>query len=281
MTLTTAEDISIVLSGGSNNLNPNNSIGGDPSSAPIVTSVNNLFDDVTPEEAEDGLEDYRCFYVFNDGPTKVYNVKIFIIEDSPGGGGIELGVQYSDELQRLTISGDPVVGGTMTLAYENKETSAIPFASDMSQWAQNIQLALNGILDEQGDPILTGVIVNPLSSNSQTRIFELLYTNLDSRKKHALLSVADNSLSPTQTITPLTVISGSPVNTVATNIGNDKIPPAAVNFFANTEDAPILIPKLSPEDGFPVWVKRTIPPNTAALANDNATLRIYAESLQG
>ena len=58
-------DIVYFMSGGSGNSNPNNSIGGDPSSSPISGLVNNLFDNISPEETTAGKTDYRCFYIFN------------------------------------------------------------------------------------------------------------------------------------------------------------------------------------------------------------------------
>ena len=71
--VTTSTDISIVLSGGSSNSNPNLSLGGSPSSTPITNnSINNLFDDISAAQLDAGRIDYRCFYKINIYSTILY-----------------------------------------------------------------------------------------------------------------------------------------------------------------------------------------------------------------
>ncbi|MEH6575794.1 MAG: hypothetical protein V7731_01835 [Amphritea sp.] len=40
----------------------------------------NLFDDISAQQARDGLEDYRCFYLKNDSIADTYTVKLFMTE---------------------------------------------------------------------------------------------------------------------------------------------------------------------------------------------------------
>jgi hypothetical protein len=63
----TTNDIKFRLSGGSNNTTPNNSLGGLMSKAATVVdnSANNLWDDVSGDEANSGDVEYRCFFVVN------------------------------------------------------------------------------------------------------------------------------------------------------------------------------------------------------------------------
>lgn len=119
MPFTSASDISIVLSGGTVNLDANASLGGDPSSTPISSGViNNLFADVSSDQSKAGLEDYRCVYIFNDGQTPIYNVRLWIGQILVGSSQVEIGIDALDETQRITISGVPVTGGSFTLSYK-------------------------------------------------------------------------------------------------------------------------------------------------------------------
>ena len=57
-----ASDLEFYLSGGGSNSNPNAALGGVISSSAITNaSDNNLFDDVTGDEADSGETHYRCF----------------------------------------------------------------------------------------------------------------------------------------------------------------------------------------------------------------------------
>ncbi len=70
-------DLSLVYSGSSTNNDPNLSLGGASSSFRVSSDViNNLFDDVQPEESLEGHEDYRCLYMFNDSEETAYNITI-------------------------------------------------------------------------------------------------------------------------------------------------------------------------------------------------------------
>lgn len=57
------------LSGGATNTDPNASLGGGRSTTAVATGLNNLFDDVTGDEAVSGIVEYRCVYFRNDDPN--------------------------------------------------------------------------------------------------------------------------------------------------------------------------------------------------------------------
>ena len=58
------------LSGGATNADPSLSIGGAKSSVPVSASkLNNVYDDVSGDEAAAGRVDYRLTYAQNDGDT--------------------------------------------------------------------------------------------------------------------------------------------------------------------------------------------------------------------
>ena len=135
---TTGTDISIVLSGGTGNLDPNLSLGGDPSATPVTdNSLNNLFDDVTPDEVDSGQEDYRCLYLFNDGSTDIFSGKLWIYDDFSGGSTLEMGVEERDEVQRITLVGIPTTG------YMELSFNSVSFQSNantnVGTWATTLQ----------------------------------------------------------------------------------------------------------------------------------------------
>ncbi len=277
MATTTGSDISVVLSGGADNLDPEQSIGGDPAVAQVVDNViNNLFSDVSSEDNLNGIEDYRCIYFFNDGETDIFEIKVFILEDFDGGATMEIGVEERDENQRLLITGSPT-GGSVTLSYAGIEVD-LDYNPDISVMALALQSALNGLVDEDSQSLLSGVVVTG-QPTGPTLIFDILFTGNDGSRNHDEMLIVANNLTPSVTVIMTTTLAGSPINTIAPEIGNSTIPPGGVGFFAASEVSPITLPKLKPTEGFPLWIKRVVAANTEAKANDGLTLRFVAESL--
>jgi hypothetical protein len=157
MTLTSS-DIIFVYSGGSNNLDPSKSIGGNPSINSINGTLNNLFSNINREDSEEGFTDYRCFYIFNNSETEaLFNASIFFDSQIPGVSSCELGVSKSTDIQILTLSSIPS-SGSFTLKYEDYTTGNINWNNNLSIFQKNIQDALNDL------DIFSGVIVEELSS---------------------------------------------------------------------------------------------------------------------
>lgn len=278
----TADDISIVFSGGTNNTNPNLSIGGAPSSTPITDNqLNNLFDDVLPAESEAGHEDYRCFYVFNDGDEAVYNFEIWIESQVDDGASIEIGIKNKDELQRITLSGSLPTSGSGTFSYEN-EDFVVPVFSDLAEAAQHFEDSLNALVDGDGVKLLeTTVVTTPSSLGSPTIIFDVLFTGNDGKKNHEQITLEeDNYLPEAVTWTTTTVQEGAPVNTVAPSVANDETPPDNVEFYVASEASPISVYRLLPEEGFPIWIKRVTTAGAVSKASDGATLKFRMETIE-
>lgn len=277
MALTTGTDISIVLSGGTNNLDPNLSLGGSPSAAPITdNALNNLFDDVLPAESTAGIEDYRCIYFFNDGETTIFNLNVFIDEDFEDGATMEIGVLDQDETQRIQITGTPT-GGNLVLSYEGVEFTSV-YNANLGEWSVSLQNTLNSLTDEEDEVLLRNVLVTGQNTGSSL-IFDILFTDQDGSKDHELIALVDNNLTPDLEVVISTLQEGSPVNTVAPEIASEIIPPGQVTFFASSEHDPVIVPKLRPGEGFPIWFHRTVDPGTIAVANDGFRLKFTAESL--
>jgi hypothetical protein len=278
MTLTTASDISLVLSGGATNIDPNLSLGGDPSAAPVASGIlNNLFADVAADQTADGYEDYRCVYLFNDGPTAVYAVELWVAANDPDGAIIELGIADQNEAQRVTISGAVLTGGSLTLSYQGAEFTTA-YDDDLSVWAAALEVAILDLTDGS-DPFFTDVTVLAQTAGSGTVIFDITFDGLDAKRNFDKFEVAANDLEPAVSVLVTAPRDGSPVNTVASSVNVETTPPGGVGFFVPTPASPILIPRLAPNDGFPLWVKRTTPAGVEAVEANGFVLGFRADSL--
>jgi hypothetical protein len=77
-------DIGFFLSGGTSNVNANNSLGSNISNTAIVSaSKNNVFPDTTATEAAGGITRYRCIYIKNINASKTMTFcKVWILQNS-------------------------------------------------------------------------------------------------------------------------------------------------------------------------------------------------------
>ena len=90
----TQSDIEFYLSGGSDNTDPNASLGGAISSTAVQdNTLNNVFDDVSGQESQDGDTEYRCIYVKNNHASDTwYNVVVWISQETPADDQIDIGL---------------------------------------------------------------------------------------------------------------------------------------------------------------------------------------------
>lgn len=109
-------DIKYRLSGGANNLIPDNSLGGDMSSTEVVDGdLNNLFDIVSGDESADGCTEYRCMYVLNTSAQTLYNAKVYVL------------TQTNSPTTEIEIGTDVVDVTTQTIADETTAPVGITF----------------------------------------------------------------------------------------------------------------------------------------------------------
>ena len=81
-----ASDINFYYSGGSNNLDPTKSIGGQASVNLIEGISNSIFSDVTDIAVTEDKIDYRCFYIFNTSELySLYETNIYVLSQSGSG----------------------------------------------------------------------------------------------------------------------------------------------------------------------------------------------------
>lgn len=270
----TAEDIKLVLSGGEYNSNPYDSLGGDPSLRVVWGTTNNLYDDVTSDQALDGYIDYRCIYAVNNNEdSSFYSSRIYVENQVDEGSDIEIGVAKETDIQQVIVSGI-AEGGSFTLQYEDEQFE-VDWNVDIQQWAINLQNELNGL-----DP-LTDVVVtvssyrNDGSTRDLTRIFEIQFLGVDNNRYHPILVLVTNAITPTSPIIEIyKTKNGCPINSIAPEIEVETTLPFGVNFVSTDADNPILIGTLNAGDSFPIWVKRTTSVEAEPLSSDGFTLRM-------
>lgn len=269
-------DIVAVLSGGSNNTDPQRSVGGNPSSTPVIKGqIRNLFPDISRTDVQSGLIDHRCVYLFNDSDVPVYNVEIFILAEIAHGSSILIGVDYQNESQRITVSGSPT-GGTFDLAY-NTNSVSVAWGNASTETAQNIEQALNSMMSGS-EHVIKSVHVASQEISDEKVIFDINFIGYDGYRFFDTLYVSKNLLvgdaGQQPDVVVESIIHGSPINTIAPRLDIDTTVPGGVEFRDAQEFSPIVIPRLMPMDGFPLWFQRITERNATEISRDGFAIRI-------
>jgi len=128
----TGANIERRLSGGTQNTDPNASLGGPMSTVDggVITSglLHNLWDDVTEDETESGDTEYRCWYLRNNHPTETwYNVKIWISRQPASG------IQVAIGLDPAGVGDGTNTGVATTIPDESTAPEGVSFSSPDSK----------------------------------------------------------------------------------------------------------------------------------------------------
>jgi hypothetical protein len=276
----TKNEIFYVYSGGASNGSPSLSLGGNSSTVKITGGLNNLFDDITPEQAVSGRIDHRCYYIRNTASDDLVNVEIFIKSELLGGAFFSVGVITLDDVQQFTIiSSDPPTGGSFDAEYAGNIVT-VAHDSDIDVFATNFETALNSI-SSLSEVEVTGQ--ETASGSDNFVIFTITFTGADGSRNQPLVEGDSESLtgSPgdTFTLTSQKIIEGSPVNTVASSISDATEVPPGVIFSVPTSTSKLAIGDLLAGDEVPIWLKRTVFPNTVEIGEDNVIISITGDSV--
>ena len=266
-----SSDISTTLSGGSSNTNPDLSLGGPASSYPITG--NRLFNDISDTSATNGITDYRCFYFNNTSNVdSLYSAQVLISYTVPGDVIAQLGFNFQNDRQDVTISNyASVTSGSFVVTYTDSSGDhdiTVNWNSSISTWASNFQTAIRAVTN------LGDVTVSPTLSGSSA-IFELNFIGAAANRHHNVLTLKTNSLSPTEGIVITKIIDGSPINQVVDEIDVSTTTPIGITFNSLTD----VIGDIRPGDSIPIWVKRIVPVNSAAVENDGFTFQVQGKAL--
>lgn len=115
------------LSGGNANTDPLNSLGGIISATAVnlVTTTNNLFDNVQDAEAASGDIEYRCTYLLNNSGTDTLKAaKVYIASNTPSA---DTTVQIG--LDPAGVGNGSTTGVATTVANENTAPAGVVFSN--------------------------------------------------------------------------------------------------------------------------------------------------------
>lgn len=267
-------DIKFFLSGGSTNTNPANSLGGDYSDTLVGTELNNLFEDINTQTSSSGIIDYRCIYLFNKGQSAgdwIFDSTIWTTIQKNTPAQIDLGFNLSNDVQQLTISGS-VTGGYLIFKYTDLvgdiySTQPIYYNTELSYFAYLIQTELNLL------PTVAGGITCEVIQNTGFLTVIITFAGDDGNKIQNLLGVT-NYLTGTSVLTTVKKLSdGGPINTMADTIGSSTTAPQGITFFSTNENSKKVVGTLQQDEGFPIWIRRTIPVSALPSSLAGATLR--------
>jgi hypothetical protein len=259
--------IEFFLSGGIGNSDPDFALGGPKSNLPILAGLNNLFSDILSEEAEAGKVDHRCFYIMNTGST-LKNAAMYISDQNSSGSDVLVGIAYRSEVQRININ-NTITSGNIIFEF-GSDSFTVVWPGNSSGFATAIKDGFASI----GYPVDVKFTIPANFSTAYSITFE----GEKGQRNLPLLKVRTNSLSGggtlTITVTTKKIISGSPVNSTADEIGTELMVPAGVNFRTTGPTDRIFIGDLAQGDFVPVWAKRTTTAGTEYLETDYFTLRV-------
>jgi hypothetical protein len=263
-------DISYTLSGSNSNTDPDLSLGGDPSVQSIIGK--RLFSDVIAANALSGIVDYRCIYLHNENNTDpVYSSVISVNYIVPGPVLIEIGFNFQDEIQSVTISNYSLIsGGSFTLTYTDiagTHNFTIPWNANVNTWASSFQTAIRIITN------LEDVVVNPIV-NGFDLIFQVFFVGTAEKRSHDILVLNNNSLIGATGINIVKTVNGAPINSVADQIDVATTAPVGITFATSA-----IVGIIRPYDAVPIWIKRIVPANSPALENDGFTLRLAGDPI--
>lgn len=141
-------DLSVRLSGGAANSDPNASLGGAKSSTVMGTDVHNLFDQVSSAETAAGDTEYRCVYIHNGhGSLEWQSPVVWISSNTPSG----------DTSVEIAVGSAAVNGTEQTVANESTAPTGVTFSAPSSKGAG---LALGNIPAGQHKAVWIKRIVN-------------------------------------------------------------------------------------------------------------------------
>ena len=258
--------LKLYYSGGLSNNDSTKSLGGNISNFIILPTKNNIFNNVSGDVYEEGLTDYRCVYLKNNSENRVLYL-YFALDDFFLGSIQNLGFNFTNEVQTITVLNGPFTNGQNIIFSYDGNNFSVEYDTNFNQWLINFNASIKKI-DGLEDVVVTG------NSNGSNSIFEVTFEGTAGYKNHSLIQLIGYDLNPTPSISIVKTITGSPINLIAEKIAAYTNEPNNITFYDATVNSPIYLPILNPGDFLPIWLRRTVYPNTIAIENDGCNLII-------
>jgi hypothetical protein len=188
---------------------------------------------------------------------------------------IQLGMLFRNEIQTIsftpTVTGSlPPDNGSFRLKIDALQTDLITYSSNNTILATNMETAFKNIVEDD-------VTITYAETVSGVRKFTVTFYGINKNKAYGIISSADNTITPAHTISASKVTSGSPINTVAPDIGIETTAPTGINFTSISASG-LEVGTLHASEGFPIWIKRTIPFLAESLDDDGVKIRMRVRS---
>ena len=132
--------LNLYLTGGATNSDPNASLGGTRSSTQVSsTALNNIFDNVQPDEATNGDTEYRAIAIVNDGDATATSVALYMSnETSSADTQLDFGSEGVDPASPITIADESTAPTGITFGHYNSSNKLslpdIPAGSECRIW---------------------------------------------------------------------------------------------------------------------------------------------------
>jgi hypothetical protein len=294
-----SSDVAFYYSGQSSSIGVPDSIGGEPSTIPVA---DRLFKNVTNQEAIDGVVDYKCFYIANKNPEDTfYNLNLSLRNSSSS--HIQFGLPGVHSAATESCATPPCADSTVQYLYLTTPAGVTKitggeFGLIYGGFSDPVELGIqwswsNSLTEDQNllntavkikaafsiIPEFANVIVEPMtpvlqSNGGKKYSFKITF---EAGRYIALLNVKSiNYLSPQGVnITVDSSVVGGPINRVADVIESSKVAP---NITFLDPSSTVFIKHFYPSDYIPVWIKRTIFPNSVAIDQDNFSILISASN---
>lgn len=264
-------DIKFFFSGGITNNDPASSLGGEIST---FFMGSRLFADVSKEEALEGKTDYRCFYIQNISETETfYNMSVSLTEVAEGATAT-MGIEVVDDVQHVYITNGNVIetGSFVLRIYSPVLNDWVNFEVDHDfggsyDWSVQFELALRDV------PGFEGATVEAVYPSSNMLLFMVTFSGVSGNRYYETMEFvsADSIFEEMGTsFNIVKFVSGGPFLRVADEIDMETTPPTGIAF----DNASVSLGDFRPGEFFPIWIKREIEENTAALEADGFDIKL-------
>jgi hypothetical protein len=249
-------------SGGFDNEDSNKSIGGDISNYYVSNFKQNIFNNVTEFDYNQGIIDYRCVYLENISKKRINNLSV-VLDDVFKGATFNLGFNFKNDIQSITITGGDFVNNqTLTFSFKNRDF-IVKYNTDINIFVKNFQKSINKIFN------LKDVTVNGNYANGNS-VLTVYFQGSSGYKQQPLIKVESYTLTPIPIIIIIKKQNGGPVNCIQEKLNNTLQYPSKIDFLDGGTKIEFVL--LEVGDFLPIWLRRQVFSDIVPIENDGCSI---------
>jgi len=264
--MTKDNDLSNILkykySGGFDNEDSNKSIGGDISNYNVSNFKQNIFNNVTESDYNQGLIDYRCVYLENISNKRIHNLSV-VLDDFFKGAIFSLGFNFKNDIQTITITGGDFINDQSLTFSFNSRNFIVKYNTNINIFVNNFQKSINKIFN------LKDVTVNGSYANGNS-VLIIYFQGSSGYKQQPLIKVESYTLTPVPIITIIKKQNGSPVNCIQEKLNNTLQSPSKIDFLDGGTKIEFVF--LEVGDFLPIWLRRQVFSGIVPIENDGCSI---------